>query len=97
MENTVETDQGLDKLKNFKQSKRNYVVAMFIVGMMLGLLNGIIPEQSFLICLSKYAYPFINGNIMVFWCHIDSIERDIYITRNRYNNFITVSGCFSGL
>jgi L-asparagine transporter-like permease len=84
MENTLEADQNLDELKNLKRSKRNCVVAMFIVGMMFGLLNGILPEQSFLLCLSTYAYPFINGIIMVLWCHFDSIQRDIYITRNRY-------------
>ena len=84
MENTEETEQDLDELKNLKRSKRNCVVAMFIVGMMFGLLNGILPEQSFLLCLSTYAYPFINGIIMVFWCYIDSIQRDIYITRNHY-------------
>jgi hypothetical membrane protein len=84
MENIIETDQDIDKLKNLTRSKRNCVVAMFIVGMMFGLMNGILPEESFLLCLSMYAYPFINGIIMVFWCHFDSIQRDIYITRNQY-------------
>ena len=84
MENSVETVQDIDRLKDLKRSKVNCIMAIFIVGMIFGLLKGILPIQSFLLYFFENALPFISAIIAVFWCHFDSIERDIYITRNQY-------------
>lgn len=87
MEDAEATAEGFERVQGLKRSKRNCLKVAFAAGMVYGFLWGLLPEESFPVYLLDNAIPFISIIVGVFWCYYDSIERDIYITRNQYIAF----------
>ncbi len=84
MDDVVETAPELDRTSDAQRAQRMCLKIAFLACALWGFLRGVLPEASFAVYFLDHVLPWGPLVLAVFWCHYDSIQRDIYITRNQY-------------